>query len=218
MKLKKVGAICNAGERYYLMDQRDAGGDVLYQWLGDGRAVYPLVGLPFMDIENICAMFDITEKKREKMVMRQVSAPETMNWDDTDPTERQLLDPKLCVRYDGMDLLPLETSAGVTFIQEKYLVPLDNLDYMRLYERRGRDGGLYIVAKVGLVIQAVIMPMTLPNEDFMDLLKRLTDQCWDAMQRKSLTRPIGPDKEQSTLFQVDESTGEIIGEGAGEHE
>ncbi len=72
------------------------------------------------------------------------------------------------------------------------------------------------MAKVGLVIQAVIMPMTLPNEDFMDLLKRLTDLCWDAMQRKSLTRPIGPDQEQSTLFQVDKSTGEIIGEGAGE--
>jgi len=197
------------------MDQRDAGGDILYQWLGDGKSAYPLVGLPFMDVENICAMFDITEKKREKLVMRQVDAPETMNWDDTDPMERQLLDPKLCVRYDGRDLLPLETSAGVTFIQEKYLAPLDNLEYMQLYERQGRDGGLYIVAKVGLVIQAVIMPMDLPNKDFMDLLKRLTDQCWDAMRRKSLIQQIRPDPEQSTLFRVDESNGEVIGEGVG---
>jgi len=218
VKIKKVGAICNAGGCYYLMDQKDAAGDTVYQWLGDGKSAYPLVGLPLMDLENICAMFDITEKKREKLVMRMVDEPEGMNWNDTDATERQLDDPKLCVRYDGKDLLPLETSAGITFIQEKYLTPLDNLEYMQLYERRGQDGGLYIVAKVGMVIQAVIMPMDLPDRDFMDLLKRLTDQCWDAMQRKSLMQSIAPDPEQSTLFRVDKSTGEIIGKGAQENE
>ncbi len=112
MKLKKVGAICSAGGCYYLMNQKDAAGETVYQWLGDGRAACPMVGLPFMDVENICAMFDITEKKREKLVMRMTDAPEAMNWDDTDPMERQLTEPKLCVRYDGRDLLPLETSAG----------------------------------------------------------------------------------------------------------
>ena len=132
MKLKKVGAICNAGGCYYLMDERDAAGEVVGQWLGDGRSAYPLVGLPVMDLENICAMFDITEKKREKLIMREMDAPDTMNWEDTAPLERQLDDPKLCVRYDGRDLLPLETTAGVTFIQEKYLLPLDGLEYMRL--------------------------------------------------------------------------------------
>ena len=105
-------------------------------------------------------MFDITEKKREKLIMRRDDVPDSMDWGDTAPLERQLDDPKLCVRYDGMDLLPLETSVGVTFIQEKYLLPLDGLEYMRLYERRGRNGDLrYIVAKIGMMIQAVIMPM-----------------------------------------------------------
>ena len=98
MKLKKVGAICNAGGCYYLMDERDAAGEVVGQWLGDGRSAYPLVGLPVMDLENICAMFDITEKKREKLIMREMDAPDTMNWEDTAPLERQLDDPKLCVR------------------------------------------------------------------------------------------------------------------------
>ncbi len=76
------------------------------------------------------------------------------------------------MRYDGRDLLPLETSAGISFIQEKYLAPLDSLEYMQLFERRSTDGGLYIVAKVGMIIQAVIMPMNLPNETFMDLKNR----------------------------------------------
>ena len=108
MRIKKVGAICNAGGCYYLMDERDAAGEIVGQWLGDGKSAYPLVGLPVMDLENICAMFDITEKKREKLVMRRADVPDSMNWEDTAPLERQLDDPKLCVRYDGRDLLPLE--------------------------------------------------------------------------------------------------------------
>lgn len=219
MKLKKVGAICNAGGCYYLINQTDADGENVYQWLGDGRSAYPLVGLPVMDVENICAMFDITEKKREKLIMRQMDAPDTMNWEDTDPLERQIGDPKLCVRYDGRDLLPLETTAGITFIQEKYLLPLDGLEYMRLYERRGRNGDLfYIVAKIGMIIQAVIMPMKLPDEDFMDLLDELVRQCRDAMRKRAFVpkqdHALGSEPEP--LFRVDESTEEIVEEGAGE--
>lgn len=218
MKIKKIGAICNAGGCYYLMDQKNAVGETVYQWLGDGRSAYPLVGLPTMDVENICAMFDITEKKQEKLLMRQFDAPETMNWEDTDPLERQLADPKLCVRYDGRDLLPLETSAGITFIQEKYLLPLDSSEYMRLYERKSTDGGLYIVAKIGMILQAIIMPMDLPNECFMDTLDDLTRRCQDAMQIKARIqkRDGAMEQEPGPLFQVDKSTGEIIGEGAGE--
>ena len=218
MRIKKVGAICNAGGYYYLLDERDATGEIVGQWLGDGKSAYPLVGLPVMDLENICAMFDITEKKREKLVMRRADVPDSMNWEDTAPLERQLDDPKLCVRYDGRDLLPLETTAGVTFIQEKYLLPLDGLEYMRLYERQSTSGGLYIVAKIGMILQAVIMPMDLPDKDFMEALNDLTSQCRDAMRKKALIpkQESVPERETGPLFQVDESTGEVVGEGAGE--
>lgn len=219
MKLKKVGAICNAGGIFYLMDRKDADGEIVGQWLGDGKAMYPLTGLPVMDIENICAMFDITEKKREKLVMRREDAPDSINLEDTDLREWKLGDQKLCVRYNGMDLLPLETSEGVTFIQEKYLLPLDNLEYMQLYERRSTTGGLYIAAKIGMILQAVIMPMDLPGEEFMNLLDDLTRQCRAAMRKRAfapkqetmLERELGP------LFQVDERTGEVLEEGEGEN-
>ena len=172
-----------------------------------------------MDLENICAMFDITEKKREKLIMREMDAPDTMNWEDTAPLERQLDDPKLCVRYNGMDLLPLETTAGVTFIQEKYLLPLDGLEYMRLYERRGRNGDLfYIVAKIGMIIQAVIMPMDLPDKDFMVLLDDLMRQCRDAMRKKALIpkRESVAEWEPGPLFREGADAGEAVEEGAGE--
>lgn len=210
MKLKKVGAICNADGIFYLMDEKDADGEVVGQWLGDGKAMYPLAGLPVMDIENICAMFDITEKKREKLVMRQMDAPDSMNWGDTDRLERRLGEPKLCVRYDGRDLLPLETTEGVTLIQEKYLLPLDSLEYMQLYERRSTSGGVYIAAKIGMILQAVIMPMDLPDMDFMKLLNDLVSQCREAMRRKALIRKQDNTltKEPGPLFQEGADTGE----------
>ncbi len=213
MKLKRVGAICSASGNYYLTNQKNAAGDIVYQWLGDGYAAYPLAGLPLMDTENICTMFDITDKKREKLVMHMTDAPETMNWDDTDRLERQLAEPKLCVRYDGRDILPLETSEGVVFIQEKYLAPLDSLEYMQPFERRSTGGRLYIAAKIEMLIQAVIMPMNLPDKSFMNLLNNLTSQCRDTMRRRETLHIVREGGEESGPFDVDESTGEIIGEG-----
>ena len=92
MRIKKVGAICNAGGCYYLMDERDAAGEIVGQWLGDGKSAYPLVGLPVMDLENICAMFDITEKRRKKCVLARKPMPDGMSVEDYAKGERALYD------------------------------------------------------------------------------------------------------------------------------
>ena len=172
MKLKKIASLCNQTGRFYLYDRQEE--YETEQWLGDGIAAYPLCGLPYMEIENICAMFDIPEKKQAKLIMRQEDAPVAFSMDDTDRTERELADSLLHLRYEGRELLPLRTSAGVVFIQEKYLAPLDDTDYMRLYERRTESGGVYIVAKIGMVIQAVIMPVDVVSEKLIGRMEELT--------------------------------------------
>lgn len=184
MKLKKVAALCSQAGRFYLQDRQTAGGTE--QWLGDGCAAYPISGLPYLEIDNICTMFDIPEKKQEKLIMRQVNAPESINWEDTDPTERQLIDSIMHLRYEGRELLPLRTSAGIVFIQEKYLAPLDDTDYMRLYERRNGDGSIYIVAKIGMVIQAVITPVDVVSEDLIKQMDELASLCRTALMKKNL--------------------------------
>ena len=59
MKLKKVLSICKTNGLYYLYDRIDRSGEIT-QWLGDGYAIYPLDGLPILDEESFCAVFDIT--------------------------------------------------------------------------------------------------------------------------------------------------------------
>ena len=65
MKLKKVAALCSANRAFILFDENRKGGEIR-QWLGDGYSIYLLSGLPLLDENNVCAMFDIPEKKRKR--------------------------------------------------------------------------------------------------------------------------------------------------------
>lgn len=65
MKLKKVLSICKTNGLYYLYDRIDRSGEIT-QWLGDACALYPLDGLPILDEESFCAVFDITGEATQK--------------------------------------------------------------------------------------------------------------------------------------------------------
>lgn len=73
---------------------------------------------------------------------------------------------------------PLQTRRGLVFIESRYLSPVsDILDVLELYERITPGGTPYIVAKAGFLLQAVIMPYDVISQQFVDNLKRLTEQC-----------------------------------------
>lgn len=211
MKLKKVAALCAKNERFYLNDEVGEDGELIRQWLGDGRALYPLSGLPVLDEDNLCAMFDIPEKKRKKCFFSRNQIPEEMNVEDSACGERMLNDRWPTVEYKGYVIKPLSTQDGITFIQNAYLSPLDDMDdYLRFYERVDDAGQTYIVAKNGMEIAAVIMPVNLVEWDFVRMLEELTEKCRLAfmmqVEKKQERREIGP------LFQQ----GGDAGEGAGE--
>lgn len=218
MKLKKVDAICGATGQYLLLDLKNQNDEITMQWLGDGNAFYPLEGLPVLNQENICSMFDISGKKLERVKLDRFDAPEKINWDNYDLSERELHEPDLRLRLGGADLMPLATSAGISFIDEKYLAPMDAPDYMRLYERRSKDGTVYIVVKVGLILQAVILPSVLPDDSLLNMLDILMQQCRHAMvlQTVKKNREGESNREPGPLFQVDEGTGEVLNEQEGQ--
>ena len=75
MKMKKLVALCKRTGIFRLFDKIGEGGELLGQWMGDGYAAYPLNGIPVLDEETLCAVFDITEKQREKFSIRRVEMP-----------------------------------------------------------------------------------------------------------------------------------------------
>lgn len=214
MKLKKVAALCAKQGAFYLFDELGEGGELIRQWLGDGRSAYPLSGLPVLYEENLCAMFDITEKKQKKCFFTRKPMPESLDVADYTSGELALNDEWPTVEHNGYVIKPLSASDDMLFIQTAYLAPLEDMaDYLRFYERVDNTGQKYIVAKNGMEIAAIIMPLDTIKLGFVEKLEALAYKCRVAVERqeerereKKKLQAIGP------LFQE----GGDAGEGAGE--
>lgn len=183
MKIKNIAAICKKNKYAVIYERYGESGGVI-QYIGDGAAAYPVTGLPELDKESLLTIFDVPEKQREA----------------------------ISIAYSGKTLKPLQTRRGLVFIESRYLSPVsDILDVLELYERITPRGTPYIVAKAGFLLQAVIMPYDVISQQFVDNLKRLTEQCvlsLDLREReKALAHAAEP--EQYSL-NVDPATGEIV--------
>lgn len=204
MKLKKVAALCSANKAFFLFDENREGGEVR-QWLGDGYSIYLLSGLPILDENNVCAMFGIPEKKRKKCRTKRQPVSEVYSLEDWEQGERSLNDEWPTVEYDGRIVKPLSTMDGMTFIQDKYLAPLEDIaDYLRLFERVDKDGNKYIVAKNGMEIAAIIMPYDIISAGFVEELENLAFKCRKTLDAK---------KEQEYLKAVERKPGPLFREG-----
>lgn len=65
MKIKSIAAICKKKKNIAIFERYSDDGDTLTQYIGDGSAVYPVVGLPQLDKESLLTIFDVPEKDRE---------------------------------------------------------------------------------------------------------------------------------------------------------
>ena len=201
MKLKKVATLCAKSKYYVLFDKIDSTGEIT-QWLGDGYSLYPLNGLPILDEETLFAVLDVSEKQREKAVVHRDNMPGTFNADDTDPAETALNEGDIPLILGGTVLQPLMTRKGITFIQRKYLEPLDDmLGMIQLFERVAADGQPYIVAKAGLLIAAIIMPYDAIKESFVLQLENMAGECRRTLNSKAQEEQAAEENMQSSLFE-----------------
>ena len=185
MKLKKVAALCAKQGAFYLFDELGEGGELIRQWLGDGRSAYPLSGLPVLYEENLCAMFDITEKKQKKCFFTRKPMPESLDVADYTSGELALNDEWPTVEHNGYVIKPLSASDDMLFIQTAYLAQLEDMaDYLRFYERVDNTGQKYIVAKNGMEIAAIIMPLDTIKLGFVEKLEALAYKCRVAVERQ----------------------------------
>ena len=168
MGIKKIEAICKAARRIVVL----WGGEC--QWIGDGSAFYPVYGLPILTEENIYTMFDISEDKRSKFVFTETEMPATYNFSDQCDSEVPLVREEISVIRYGMTLIPFKTSEGITYVDRRYLKPLeDGENEYVLCERTAKNGQVYIVAKQGFLLAGVIMPAAAVDKAFVDQLKTL---------------------------------------------
>lgn len=207
MKIKSIAAICKKNKNIAIFERYSDDGDILTQYIGDGSAVYPVIGLPPLDAESLLTIFDVPEKDRDNYF-----------FEDTDATERHVEREGISIIYSGRTLKPIRTTRGLVFIESRYLAPVaDVLDVLELYERRTTDGAPYIVAKAGFLLQAVIMPYDVINQQFVESLQALTRECEFALSEKERREREARDHFTATepeqfALNVDPDTGEVVEE------
>ena len=160
MKIKKIAQIC-AGQKTIYVHNQECKGDLVRQWVGDGSAMYPLDGLPYMDDEALLALMDVPIDKRDKWTVRDVGLGSLVSLDDIDPDEVDILPYDLTVNT-GRTLMPFDGGArGTLWIQQRYLAPTDDIDIVRYYARPTTGGGRVIAVKSGLVLMGIILPVSM---------------------------------------------------------
>ena len=210
MKIKNIAAICKRNKFIAVINRYTRNG-TLTQYIGDGAACYPVFGLPELDGESVLTIFDVPEKDREKYIVQEREAPMGINFEDVDPTERLIDKRMMSLISSGRVLRPMQTSRGLVFIESRYLSPVsDVMDVLELYERYTPAGQPYIVAKAGLLLQAVIMPCEVINQQFVDQLDELTRMCALALgEKERKEREANKEPEQYSM-DVDPKTGEVV--------
>ena len=218
MKIKSIAAICKKNKNIAIFERYSDDGDILTQYIGDGSAVYPVVGLPKLDKESLLTIFDVPEKDRDNYFVKTLGVPAGISFEDTDETERHVEREGISIIYSGRTLKPIRTTRGLVFIESRYLSPVaDVLDVLELYERRTAERTPYIVAKAGFLLQAVIMPYDVINQQFVESLQDLTRECEFSLSEKERREREARDRftftepEQCSL-NVDPDTGEVVEE------
>lgn len=208
MKLKKVVSLCLSAGRVCLFDCTDTTGEIT-QWLGDGCAAYPLCGIPYLDEETFCAIFDVPEKKQEKLMIRKEPMPEAVSVVDCAAGDRNVDTAGIGITFGGTALVPLvsrgSTARRITFIQKKYLAPLEDvMDVLQFVQRVDANGQPYIVVLAGMLITAVIYPQKTVCESFVEALRDLLDLSYEEMMRGHTVQDAAP---------AEPETGGIDGQG-----
>lgn len=114
MKIKSIAAICKKNKNIAIFERYSDDGDILTQYIGDGSAVYPVVGLPQLDKESLLTIFDVPEKDRDNYFVKTLGVPVGISFEDTDETERHVEREGISIIYSGRTLKPIRTTRGQT--------------------------------------------------------------------------------------------------------
>lgn len=128
MKIKSIAAICKKNKNIAIFERYSDDDDILTQYIGDGSAVYPVIGLPPLDAESLLTIFDVPEKDRDNYFVKTLGIPAGISFEDTDATERQveregisIICDKFTLTRNGFQQVTGYNIEGITENQPVYL-------------------------------------------------------------------------------------------------
>lgn len=166
MKIKKIEKLCKDAGAIFLYDEQNVveatEDDVTTwptrQWMGDSNSAYPLDGMPYLDEGGVCAIFDIDEKKRDKIVINHnQSLPEDISFEDQQATDEPLEEVRFQMSLGGTELVLFRDEGGrLIVIPADYKKPIDNWKECQCFKRMSANGNPYVAVMSGCILRGII--------------------------------------------------------------
>lgn len=165
MKIKKIEKLCKDAGYIFLYDElgscNEENGDLeepARQWMGDGYAVYPLDGMPYLAEREVCAIFDIDEKKRDKIVINHFeNLPEYVSLADQMETDEPLEEIRFQMSLGDDELALFRDEGGrLVVIKAEYKKPIDNWKECQCFKRVSANGNPFVAVMSGCILRGLI--------------------------------------------------------------
>ena len=165
MKIKKIEKLCKDAGYIFLYDELGSCNEETgeregppRQWMGDGYAVYPLDGMPYLAEREVCAIFDIDEKKRDKIVINHFeNLPEFVSLADQMETDEPLEEIRFQMSLGDDELALFRDEGGrLVVIKAEYKKPIDNWKECQCFKRVSADGKPFVAVMSGCILRGLI--------------------------------------------------------------
>ncbi len=177
LKIKQIASKCKRTGTVLLCDHEEEG--QVIQWVSDGYSFYPLNNIPYLKMDNLITLLEITEKQLEKIVAEHINVKDIRGicFDDFEEEERIVAPESIKVQFNGVSYGIFRTTEGVVYIDSSAVSPLSNMiNMIEFYERKDRKSGKsYIVCKTGMLIQGIILSENIISPKFVDELYKLAE-------------------------------------------
>ncbi len=174
LKIKTIASMCKKSGTICLVD---TGSKKTTQWVGDGKAFYPLTNIPYLEMANLTTLLELKEKQLEKISTQHVRERDlsSISFEDTDD-EKPITAETLRLNIYDKTYIAFETSQGYIYMDSSYLKPLSNIyDELEFYVRRKTGTAEpYIICKTGLILQGIFMAENIITPDICKQMIKIT--------------------------------------------
>ncbi len=173
MKLSKLWALLKASKYITKWEGSDT------EWLSDGRAFFPVYGLPTLTEQALRTMLDVDEDKWTSYHYREEGELPFSDLDNFRDDE-ELRVSKVTFTVWGVEFVALTKGLDIYLVSMKELKPLGS-ESLSFYLRDG-----FVAVKEGMVLRAVITPEIITEDIILAELMSIATKLHDAARDRQL--------------------------------
>lgn len=170
MKLKQIGKLCEKKQCICVKRTNNP----RENWIGNGEAMYFVPAMNLNTIDDLMTIWDVCEKNQKKYLLRMADLDDVISFEDDTEQDITAANGLISVAFRGSMITPFYAGGTMLLIDTSYLLPIKD-DEPAFFMRPAENGQLYLIAKKGMLIEAIISPEAIDPELY-ERLKVLTNQ------------------------------------------